>query len=175
MKEYATKEEFIEEIRRTADLFIGEYADIPEDAMKLRMEEDARTPYENLAYQLGWMALVQKWEHEEQTGNTPTLPAPGVKWNQTSLLHNQFYAAYGRFDKEELENLFAKSVNDICNWLETFNDEELFQPGGRNWAQSTSSNWPVWRWVNTNTVAPFTNFRKAVRKWKKLYAQEQEK
>lgn len=36
------------------------------------------------------------------------------------------------------------------------------------WAASTPSNWPVWKWVHINTVAPFKSFRSKIRKWKRL-------
>lgn len=170
MQEYANKEAFIAEIRKTAAAFIKEYEDISEADKDLRLEENERTPYENLAYQLGWMALIQKWEQEEKDGKTVEMPAPGIKWNQMGPLHERFYADYKQSSLEEMTVMFNKAVDTTCKWIENSPNDALFQPGGRKWAQSTASNWPVWKWVHINTVAPFKSFRTKVRKWKKLCA-----
>jgi len=68
-------------------------------------------------------------------------------------------------DKNALISEIKKTA-DI--FIKEFDDEELFKPGGRKWAASTTSNWPVWKWVHINTVAPFKSFRSKIRKWKKL-------
>lgn len=168
MQEYTSKEAFITEIKKRADLFINEYQDIKEEDKDLRLEEGERTPFENLAYQLGWLALIQDWEKTEREGQTVEMPAPGIKWNQMGPLHEQFYVDQEGKSLSDMITLFDQSVDITCQWLASLDDEVLFQPGGRKWAQSTSSNWPVWKWVHINTVAPFKSFRTKVRKWKKL-------
>lgn len=170
MQEYTSKEAFIAEIEKRSELFIKEYADIKEEDKDVRLDESERTPYENLAYQLGWLALIQDWEKTEGAGETVEMPAPGIKWNQMGLLHEQFYADYQGKSLAELMQLFRQAVEKNNQWLASLDDDELFKPGGRKWAQSTASNWPVWKWVHINTVAPFKSFRTKVRKWKKLRA-----
>ena len=170
MQEYASKEAFIAEIKKTASAFIKEYDGIAEADKDLRMEEAERTPFENLAYQLGWMALIQKWEQDEKDGKTVEMPAPGIKWNQMGPLHEQFYADYQGMSLDEMTAMFNTAVDTTCEWIKSVDDDALFKSGGRKWAQSTASNWPVWKWVHINTVAPFKSFRSKVRKWKKLKA-----
>lgn len=170
MQEYASKEAFTGEIKKRADLFINEYQDIKEEDKDLRLEEGERTPFENLAYQLGWLVLIQDWEKTEASGKTVAMLAPGIKWNQMGPLHEQFYTDQQGNSLSDMITLFNQSVDTTCQWLASLDDEVLFQPGGRKWAQSTSSNWPVWKWVHINTVAPFKSFRTKVRKWKKLWA-----
>ncbi|MBU5359631.1 ClbS/DfsB family four-helix bundle protein [Enterococcus raffinosus] len=168
MQEYTSKEAFIAEIEKRAELFIKEYADIKEEDKDVRFDEAERTPYEILAYQLGWLALIQDWEETESAGQTVAMPAPGIKWNQMGPLHEQFYADYQGKSLAELIQLFRQAVEKNNQWLASLDDDVLFKPGGRKWAQSTASNWPVWKWVHINTVAPFKSFRTKVRKWKKL-------
>lgn len=168
MVEYADKQQLIDSIKNSAALYIKEFEGIGESDKNRRMEEGERTPYENLAYQLGWMSLIQQWEKDEREGNTPEMPAPGIKWNKMGQLHQQFYAAYGSHSILEMKGLFFKKVEELCVWLDSFEEAALFQPGGRKWAQSTPSNWPVWKWVHINTVAPFKTFRSKIRKWKRL-------
>lgn len=170
MQEYSSKAAFIAEIQKTAGLYIAEFSAINEEDKDLRLEKDEKTPYENLSYQLGWMALIRRWDGDEQAGKEVVMPAPGVKWNQMAPLHQQFYTAHQGEALSALIPQFNAAVQDLCAWLDAFTDEDLFQPGGRKWAASTSSGWPVWKWVHINTVAPFKSFRSKIRKWKKLRA-----
>lgn len=62
--------------------------------------------------------------------------------------------------------LLQDSLNELYTLIESFSDDELFLPNQRSWA-TTKAMWPVWKWIHINTVAPFTNFRTKIRKWKK--------
>lgn len=64
--------------------------------------------------------------------------------------------------------MFVETENKIIQLINTYTDVELFQQGGRKWSSSTPSNWPIWKWIHINTVAPFKSFRTKIRKWKKL-------
>lgn len=70
--------------------------------------------------------------------------------------------------------MFRAAVDRVTAWVETFSGDELFSPGGRKWASSTPSAWPVWKWIHINTVAPFTTFRGKIRAWKKSHRQKNE-
>ncbi len=67
-----------------------------------------------------------------------------------------------------LINMFEQNVNNIIQLVESYNDAELFEQGGRQWATTTPSNWPIWKWIHINTVAPFKSFRTKIRKWKRM-------
>lgn len=170
MQEYASKEAFVAEIKRTADLFIKEFEAITEDQTDLRLEEVDRTPAEMLAYQLGWLNCLRQWEADELAGKPCIMPAPGYKWNQLGNLYQDFYRQYTSYSLNELQQLFQEAVHNQIEWLNGLSDTELFSPAGRKWAASTPSNWPIWKWIHINTVAPFKSFRTKIRKWKKLQA-----
>ena len=170
MQEYNSKSAFIDEINKTAQLFIREFDGIEEVNKDTRYIEIERTPQEIIAYQLGWMSLVRGWDRDEQMGKEVITPVPGYKWNQLGALYQSFYASYKDESLADLMKMFVDTVDSLVEWIKDFDDEELFKPGGRKWAASTSSNWPVWRWVHINTVAPFKSFRTKIRKWKKVYA-----
>lgn len=170
MREYASKEALIEEIKASASKFIEEFASVADADGDLRLEGVDRTPREMLAYQLGWMGLIRGWDSDELAGKEVVTPAPGYKWNQMGELYAGFYAACGAQSLSQLERRFNEAVTDLVLWLQGFTEEELFQPGGRRWARSTPSDWPVWKWVHINTAAPFQSFRGKIRKWKKLRA-----
>lgn len=175
MQEYNGKSALIEEIKKTAELFIREFEEIEEADKDIRYSEVDRTPQEMIAYQLGWMSLLRGWDSDELMGKEVITPEPGYKWNQLGGLYQSFYTKYKDESLKQLKEMFVDLVNSLIVWLNEFSDEELFQPGGRKWAASTSSNWPVGKWVHINTVAPFKSFRTKIRKWKKVHGASQNK
>lgn len=170
MQEYASKDALIHEIRRTADLFLKEFDDVSNADQDIRFDGVDRTPQEIISYQLGWMGLIRGWDCDELEGRDVNMPAPDYKWNQLGGLYQSFYRQYQGKSLDELRDLFVTAVDSLVEWLHAFSDEELFQSGGRAWAASTPANWPIWKWVHINTVAPFRSFRSKIRKWKKLRA-----
>lgn len=167
MKQYENKKELIEEINKCAELFINEFSDV-EDKNLLIKEADDRTPAQMISYQLGWMNLILFWESEESKGNKVVTPTPEYKWNNLGGLYKNFYKQYNSYSLDELIKLFVKLKDDIIELINNYTDEELFEQGMRKWSSSTASNWPIWKWIHINTVAPFKNFRSKIRKWKKL-------
>lgn len=169
MQEYVDTAALISEIKKTASLFIAEFDGISEADKSLRLEEVDRTPQELIAYQLGWMNLLLNWDRDELDGKEVITPSPGYKWNQLGGLYQSFYEQYQEQSLAQLTALFVSTVDRLTQWVNDLSTEELFHPGGRKWAASTPSNWPIWKWVHINTVAPFKSFRSKIRKWKKLY------
>ena len=171
MQEYTDKNALIDEIRKAAELFIKEFDDVAEGDKNLRLDGVDRTPEEIIAYQLGWMDLIRGWDKDELDGKEVITPAPGCKWNQMGALYQGFYDKYKDEPLVRLKESFTTDLNSLIEWLNAFSDDELFKSGGRKWASSTPSNWPIWKWVHINTVAPFKSFRSKIRKWKKLRAE----
>jgi len=169
LQTYPSKEAFIAEIRRTYKLFDQEFDDVPEDRKNQRIGEVDRTPQEMIAYQLGWLSLVMSWERDEGAGIEVTTPAPNYKWNQLGALYQRFYQAYDGYSLEELRFMLKQRTDEWCEWINRLTEEELFRPGVRKWTV-TSANWPMWKWLHINSVAPFKSFRAKIRKWKKFVA-----
>lgn len=168
MQEYESKKALIEEIEKTAALFIDEFLNVKE-ADKDRLVGDVdRTPAQMIAYQLGWMDLILKWDRDEAEGKPVVTPCEGYKWNNLGGLYQSFYDRFSSYSLAELQDLFREKIRAFVEWLDGFTEEDVFRAGSRKWASSTPSNWPVWKWVHINTVAPFKSFRSKIRKWKKL-------
>ncbi|RLJ31949.1 hypothetical protein CLU97_1390 [Chryseobacterium sp. 7] len=166
MQTYKDKAALIEEIRKRHIMYDEEFNDIKEeerDLLKLRID---KTPSQNISYQLGWTHLLLQWEADEQKGIDVKTPTPEYKWNNLGGLYQSFYNKYGSHSLQKQRELLQNQVNKIINWIESLDDETLFTPGQRKWA-TTSAQWPVWKWIHINTVAPFKNFRLQLRKWKK--------
>ncbi|KEH97130.1 ClbS/DfsB family four-helix bundle protein [Clostridium massiliodielmoense] len=168
MAEYQNRQELILEISKRAKLFIEEFNDINEKDKDRLIDGVDRTPTQMIAYQLGWMNLILDWENQEQQGTIVITPTLDYKWNNLGGLYDSFYKQYEEYTLKELCTMFIKAEEQIIELINKYTDIELFQQGGRKWSSSTPSNWPIWKWIHINTVAPFKSFRTKIRKWKKL-------
>jgi len=166
--EYKNRQELILEISKRAELFIEEFNDIDEKYKNTLIEGIDRTPYQMIAYQLGWINLILNWEKKEEKGHIVITPTPDYKWNNLGGLYESFYNEYKGYTLKELKTMFIKSEEKIIGLINSYTDEELFQTNSRRWASSTPSNWLICKWIHINTVAPFKSFRIKIRKWKKL-------
>lgn len=137
MQESENRQALADEIRKTAGLLLGESDGEAESDRDLWLEGVDRAPREILAYQLGWMELLRGWDHDELAGKTPELPAPGCKWNQMGGLYQSFYDRYEGEPLAGFRERFSAVMEELTGWLEGFGEKELFEPGGRKWAQST--------------------------------------
>ncbi|MBV1820324.1 ClbS/DfsB family four-helix bundle protein [Anaerosalibacter bizertensis] len=168
MENYKNKEELISEIRKTAGLFIKEFEDINEEDKDALLEGVDRTPSQMIAYQLGWMNLILSWDEDELNGKEVITPSPNYKWNKLGGLYASFYAEYESYSLSALQKQFNEVLEKFIDWFNNFSDEEVFNQDVRKWASSTTSRWPICKWVHINTVAPFKSFRTRIRKWKKV-------
>lgn len=132
----------------------------------MRIDKADKTPQEMIAYPLVWLTLVLSWEKKELAGQEVITPAPDYKWNQLGLLYQQFYRQYSDYSLSELRLQFKEKIETWSTWINGLTDEELFMPGVRKWTV-TNANWPMWKWIHINSVAPFKSFRTKIRKWKK--------
>lgn len=85
-------------------------------------------PSENLSYQLGWLSLLLDWEEKEKVGIEVQTPAEGYKWDNLGGLYQSFYEMYGEETLAEQIQQLNKKVFELCVWIETLNDKELFEP-----------------------------------------------
>lgn len=168
MQSYNSKEELIDEIIKRKELFINEFESIKENEKDIIIDEVDRTPAQMISYQLGWMNLILFWEDENKKGIDVKTPSKDYKWNNLGGLYEDFYKQYEKYSLEGLIDEFNNSVDKIIDIVKNLSDEEFFESDKRQWASSTKSNWPIWKWIHINTVAPFKTFRTKIRKWKKL-------
>lgn len=117
-----------------------------------------------LAYQIGWGNLLLGWESAEQKGLTPDMPAEGFKWNELGRLADSFYKNSNKASLLELRFDFKRTVDKIKTMIENLPNEDLFKPKRREW---TGEKWPMVKWIQINTIAPYSSARTKVRRWKK--------
>lgn len=170
MKQYTDKEELKEEIKKAYSKFITEFDNIPEDMKDSRADDVDRTPAENLAYQVGWTALVLKWENDERKGIEVKTPSDKFKWNQLGELYQWFTDTYAGLSLYQLRAKLDNNIESIYQMIDSMSWEELFLPHKRKWADDATKSavWEVYKFIHINTVAPFGTFRTKIRKWKKF-------
>jgi len=168
LQEYANKQALIDEITKRAKLFIYEFRSVNNLDKDILVDEVDRAPSQMIAYQLGWINLILSWEQDNKDGKEVITPTPDYKWNNLGGLYQNFYDQYADNSLETLIDMFERDVKKIIQLVESYNDKELFEQGGRQWATTTPSSWPIWKWLHINTVAPFKSFRTKIRKWKKI-------
>lgn len=165
---YQNKKQLLDEINKTAKLFIDEFKTVTEDKKDSLVDGVDKTPAQMIAYQLGWLALVKSWDDTELLGEIPILPAKGYKWNQLGELYQSFYQAYKELSLKELIQHFEQAVDIWTGWIGSLSEETLFIKDSRNWTKPYPESWTVARFIHINSVAPFKSFRTKIRKWKKL-------
>ena len=167
MQTYKTKQDLINEIDKTYSNFVAEFVDVAEKKLHSRIKTVDKTPFEMLAYQIGWLNLVMSWETDEMAGKEVVMPAPGIKWNKMGDLYQRFYEKYADLSLPKLLKKFEKTKCEFIEFIARTDEAVIFGANKRKWASSTPSKWPVWKWLHINSVAPFTSFRAKIRKWKK--------
>ncbi|WP_148436690.1 ClbS/DfsB family four-helix bundle protein [Gracilibacillus timonensis] len=168
MQGYENKQALIDEMTKRATLFIDEFDSIDDHDKDTLVNEVDRTPAQMIAYQLGWMNLILSWEDDNKNGKEVITPTKDYKWNKLGGLYQHFYDQYADYSLEKLKAMFQRDVKKMIDLVDSYKDTELFEQGGRQWATTTPSSWPIWKWVHINTVAPFQSFRTKIRKWKKV-------
>lgn len=167
MKTYESKQELMDAIRNSFNEYISEFDDILDSEENEIIIGIEKTPAQNISYQLGWLSLLLEWEKKEKEGKHVITPKEGYKWNNLGALYQNFYEIYTSYSLSEKIALLSEKVNEVLDWIEALSNDELFQLDQRKWA-TTAAKWPLYKWIHINTVAPFTNFRKQIRKWKKF-------
>ena len=117
-----------------------------------------------VAYQIGWANLLMGWDRKEQEGTPPVMPAEGFKWNQLGELAQSFYRRESDKTLGELRREFRGVFGALVGWIESLTDQELFVPHQRQW---TGEKWAMAKWIQVNTIAPYSSARTKIRRWKK--------
>ena len=119
---YNNKLELIETIKNDANLFIKEYSDVEEPSMNKIDKEIEYSPFQMLAFCIGWMELVFSWEDEEQKGIQETPLATEWKWNDLDWLYQSFYDKYNSYSYNKLINTFNQKIENIIELINNLSD-----------------------------------------------------
>lgn len=158
------KRELLNSLQAAYSKLVEEAAGIPSGLERDPGVEGGISPCDLIAYQIGWGRLLLSWDDIETQGEIAEMPAPGFKWNQLGLLADSFYEEQHDQTLEQLLGKFGALVGQIRLHIESNSEETLFGVGKRHWA---GQKWPLAKWIQVNTVAPYESARTKLRKWKK--------
>lgn len=158
------KKELLTNLQKAYSKLDEEFDIIPQDLMREKTVEGEVSPCDVLAYQIGWGKVLLNWEKTEQAGKTPSMPKKGFKWNQLGELANSFYKQYEKKSPTQLRKLFQKTVGEIELLINELPEKEIFKPHMREW---TGEKWAMVKWIQINTIAPYSSARTKIRRWKK--------
>lgn len=158
------KSELLKKLEESYKKLDSEFEGLPNSDCRRKAIQGDISACDILAYQIGWGQLLLGWEKSERAGETPEMPSDGYKWNELGSLAKSFYEKYHKKSLETLRADFKKTVVDISAMIEKLSEKELFVPKQRNW---TGDKWPMVKWIQVNTIAPYSSARTKMRRWKK--------
>lgn len=91
-----------------------------------------------LAHLIAWEQMCLGWYYAGLRDETPELPAPGFKWNQTPQLNHQIYENYRDWPLEEILTQFQASHQQILGVIQELPNEKLFQAGQFTWTRKNT-------------------------------------
>ncbi len=162
----ADKNQLMENIRTAHTRLYRELETIPQELTREKSMDNNHSPCDLVAYQIGWGRLLLSWEQREQQGLPTEMPAPGYKWNQLGLLADSFYKAHASQPLEQLLANFQALVRELEAFIGNCSHNTLFEIGQRHWA---GPRWPLVKWIQVNTIAPYNSARTRLRRWKKSH------
>lgn len=159
-----SKQQLLQDLANAYHKLVAELADIPPSlTRKVEFEGDVSC-CDLIAYQLGWGRLLMGWEQAEHNNQTVYMPAKGFNWGQQKALSAKFYLQYRGTTYAELLTHFAQLHQQLSAWIESLSEPELFALHQRQW---TGEKWPLAKWIQVNSIAPYRSARTKLRRWKK--------
>lgn len=137
---------------------------VPDELSRAPLLEGGLCVCDLMAYQIGWGRLLLQWEALEQAGQPVEMPASGFKWNQLGALANSFYLRSRDDSAAQLLSQLDALASDLREFMASSSEQLLFSVGQRQWA---GAKWPVVKWLQVNTIAPYNSARVKLRKWQK--------
>lgn len=163
----ANKRELLHSFDAAFSKLVDELASVPSELERAPGIEGGLSPCDLVAYQIGWGRLLLSWDSLEIQGKPVEMPAPGYKWNQLGPLAGSFYREFDDQSLAQLLSRFEALAGELRRFIETSGERLLFGVGERRWA---GAKWPVAKWIQVNTVAPYGSARAKLRKWKRSRA-----
>ena len=159
-----TRQELLDKLETAYRQLDMEFDDISEFDGQIKHLEGLTSPADQIAHQLGWGECLLRWDATEESGRAPDMPATGYKWSEIRQLADSFYDEWRGTSLTDLRAEFAALRDRIREWIASLSDDELFSIGARDWA---GDKWPIVKWIQVNTIAPYAAARTKIRGWKR--------
>ena len=132
MQTYSNKDDLIFEISKRAELLLMNLVMYQNQIrMYIKLVSIEHTA-QMIAYQLGWLNLIQSWENDNKNNIPVVTPSTDYKWNNLGGLYQEFYKTYSNYTLEQLINQFNKEVDSIIELIKSLDNETLFESGKGN-------------------------------------------
>jgi uncharacterized protein (TIGR03083 family) len=92
-----------------------------------------------LAHLIEWEQMVLSWHRAGLQGETPEMPAPGLKWNQTPELNQMIYEKHKTRPLDDVMAQFASSHQEILSVIQELSNEDLFTAGRYAWTKKNTA------------------------------------
>lgn len=110
-------------------------------------------------------AMFLRRFREGQLGETPQMPAPGYKWNQTPPLNRDIRAKHRGRSFAAIDADFTSSYAAIVRLLKSLSETELLESGQFRW---TGKN-PLLTYAGPNTASHYRFAQKVLSRWLKSW------
>jgi len=159
------KEDLLHAINHDYAKLSKDFEKVPlEKAMNKNMpghtKDTVMSPYDLVAYLVGWADLVLHWNEQFERGVKIIFPCKGFKWTELGQLAQKFYTDYPDYDFDALKNLLDLRVKSIINLIERTDNRVLYKT---TWYKD----YTMGRMIQLNTSSPYKNARKRIRIWLK--------
>ena len=92
-----------------------------------------------LAHLVEWEQMALGWHAAGLRGETPEMPAPGFKWNQTPALNQMIYEKHRDRPLAEVLEQFHASHQEILGVIQALSNEGLFTAGRYVWTKKNTA------------------------------------
>lgn len=91
-----------------------------------------------MAHLLEWIQMCMGWHQAGLMGETPQIPAPGYKWNQTPALNQHIYEKNRERTLDDIQAEFHRSAQEILDLIRNLSNEQLFSAGQYAWTKKNT-------------------------------------
>jgi hypothetical protein len=113
-----------------------------------------------LAHLIEWEQMCLGWHRTGLRGETPEMPAPGYKWNQTPDLNQMIYEKHRNRALDDVLAQFGTSHQEILGVIQELSNKELFAAGRYAWSKKNA----IGTYFVSATSSHYLWARKAIRK-----------
>lgn len=113
-----------------------------------------------LAVRAWWPEQVIEWIEAGRRGESPVVPAPGYRWNETPRLNAAIVRRARHESYRSLRSRLERGYERVMATMDSLDDDELLGVGVFGWA----GKYPISRWISINTARQYTTARSFVRR-----------
>lgn len=113
------------------------------------------------AHLTAWEQMFLDWHRVGLAGETPAMPAPGYRWNETPRLNRAIWAAYKDEPWGSVAATFDRSYDEICALVAELSEAELLEEGRFSW----TGKHPLTTYLGANTASHYAAGSKILRRF----------